>query len=117
MIKLENLTLHDEMCGGASYSGKVMFDGKTVKEVLEEIKEFAKDKQAQYIGKGFGNPLSKGVDCWGIRINDKNYVGGWAGWKENYDHEYDNSEVERIVISGGWYCFYDFHIITKDYRE
>ena len=54
MITL-NVEEHNDICGGCSYSGTANFDGRTVKEVLEEIREFAKDERA-YIGEGFGNP-------------------------------------------------------------
>ncbi len=69
MIKL-NVQGHNDMCGGYSYSGQVSFDGKTVKEVLDEIREYAKDKDAHYLGDGFGNPESKSCDAWRIRIDD-----------------------------------------------
>ena len=36
------------MCGGYEYSGIASFEGKTVEEVLDEIREFAKDKDAHY---------------------------------------------------------------------
>ena len=114
---------HNEMCGGMSYSGTASFEGKTVKEVLEEIKEFVKDKDAHYIGEGFGNKESKGCDCWGIYINyrygfmgghiTKRYVGGWVGWVNDYNHEYDDYIVTQVDVSGGWYCYYDFTINCK----
>lgn len=37
------------MCGGYEYSGIASFEGKTIEEVLDEIREFAKDKDAHYI--------------------------------------------------------------------
>lgn len=114
MIKLNNVVGHNDMCGGYSYSGKVSFEGTTVAEVLEEIKEFANNKQAHYIGDGFGNPESKICDAWGIRINDIPYVGDWAGWKNEYRGEYDEEKVIEVRVSGGWYCFYDFDITCEE---
>lgn len=58
------------MCGGYNYSGNVSFEGKTVKEVLDEIREYAKDQDAHYLGDGFGNPNSKWIDCWFIMIDN-----------------------------------------------
>ena len=114
MIKLENLQGHNDMCGGYSYSGKASFEGKTVAEVLSEIKEFAKNRDAKYIGDGFGNPEQDFCNCWGIRINDIPYVGGWIGWKNEYHGEYDEERVTEVRISGGWYCFYDFYILCEE---
>jgi len=118
MIKLE-VQGHNDICGGYSYDGYASFEGKTVKEVLEEIKEYAKDRSAEYIGEGFGNKNSPGCDCWGIKINDIPYVGGWVGWENGYNHEFDNETVDKIKVYGGWYCFYNFLIYTKSkpYRK
>lgn len=105
---------HGEMCGGYAYSGYATFDGKTVKDVLEEIKEYAKDKSADFIGDGFGNPNHNTLGaCWGIKINGIPYVGSWIGWKNEYKHQFDDYEVESVSVHGGWYCFYDFYIKTK----
>lgn len=111
MIKL-NVQGHGEMCGGYAYSGYATFDGITVKDVLEEIKEFAKD-DGNDIGEGFGKPGKTIGDFWGIRINNIPYVGGWIGWQNKYNHEYDNCKVSKVLVNGGWYCFYDFNIITE----
>ena len=113
-MTLENLKGHNELCGGYSYSGEASFSGTTVKEVLEEIKEFVKGKDAGYIGDGFGNKDKTFCSSWGIRINEIPYVGNWAGWKNKYGHQFDDYEVEKVSVDGGWYCFYDFYIITKD---
>jgi hypothetical protein len=113
MIRLDNLKGHNEMCGGYSYSGYATFEGRTVKEVLEEIREYAKNT-GNDIGEGFGK---KGKDmgaCWGIRINDIPYVGGWVGWKNEYDHSLDDAIVKEVHVHGGWYCFYDFDIIAEE---
>lgn len=115
MIKLD-VVGHNEMCGGYGYSGYASFDGKTVKEVLEEIKEFVKDKEAHYLGDGFGNPESKNCDCWRIRIGDKIYLSNWCGDKSNYHHEYDKRRVQKIRVDGGWYCYYNFDIILVPER-
>lgn len=117
MIKLNNITGHNDMCGGYSYSGTASFEGTTVAKVLEEIKEFVKDKQAHCIGDGFGNPKSKICDAWGIKINDIHYVGDWAGWKNEYRGEYDEEKVIEVRVSGGWCCFYDFHIICEETKK
>ena len=116
MIRL-NVAGHDDMCGGYSYSGLVSFDGKTVKEVLDEIREFSKDKDAQYLGDGFGNPSSDSCDAWCIKIDEITYWNGWAeqSWNKygTYDSSLDNLLVDKVVVHGGWYCFYDFEIYTK----
>lgn len=116
MIKLY-VEGHNDFCGGYSYSGFASFEGTTVAEVLEEIKEFAKNKQAAYIGDGFGNPQSKMCNAWGIKINDVPYVGDWAGWKNEYRGEYDEEKVIEVRVSGGWYCFYDFGIISEKTKK
>lgn len=116
MIKL-NVQGHNDMCGGYSYSGRVSFDGKTVKEVLDEIREYAKDKDAHYLGDGFGNPNSKYCDAWCISIDNTIYWNSWISQSWNkygvYDHSLDNLIVKDIRVNGGWYCFYDFEIITN----
>ena len=103
---------HNECCGGYAYSGYATFDGKTVREVLQEIKEYAKNT-GNDIGEGFGKPNKEMGACWGIRINGIPYVGGWAGWENKYKHEFDDHEVAEVRVNGGWYCFYDFDILTK----
>lgn len=118
MIKLVTKG-HNDMCGGYAYSGTASFDGETVREVLEEIKEYAKDKEAAYLGEGFGNPNSKGCNCWAIRINGNTYLSEWAesNWRKataiNDIQKYLDLKVKKIEVDGGWYCFYDFNIITK----
>lgn len=117
MITL-NVEGHNEMCGGYSYSGTALFEGKTVKEVLDEIREFAKDKHAYCLGDGFGNPDSpKFGGAWMITIDGIIYWNGWIPqkwWKfGTYSKELDNIEVKEIKVHGGWCCFYDFEIITK----
>jgi len=103
---------HHTMCAGYNYNGYASYDGRTVKEVLEEIKEYSKDK-GNYIGDGFGNPKSHHGNAWGIRINDIPYVGNWCGWENKYNHQYDNWIVTKVRVNGGWYCFYDFNIECK----
>ena len=112
MITL-NVEEHNDICGGCSYSGTANFDGKTVKEVLEEIREFAKD-EGTYISEGFGNPSKHFASCWSIEINGVKYVGGQCGWKNEYKHQFDNWVVTKIKVSGGWYSFYDIHIECKE---
>lgn len=111
MIEL-NVKGHNDMCSGYNYSGTASFSGKTVKEVLEEIKEFAKGR-GQDIGEGFGTLDKSWTRHWGITINDVRYVGAWAGWKNEYKHQFDNWIVEKIEVNGGWYCWYDFNIKCK----
>ena len=116
MIKLD-VKGHNDMCGGYAYSGTALFEGKTVKEVLDEIREFSKDAQASYLGDGFGNPNSNGTDAWQIAINGVIYWTSWIVQKWDnvaiYTKDMDNLEVKEIKVNGGWYCFYDFDIITK----
>lgn len=108
---------HDAICGGYAYSGFASFEGKTVKDVLDEIREFSKDKQARYLGDGFGNPNSNGTDAWQIKINGTIYWTSWIVQKWDnigtYTKDMDTLEVKEIRVDGGWYCFYDFNIITK----
>lgn len=108
------LNVNEEYTGKQStydFSGTALFDGKTVAEVLEEIKEYAKDK-GDNIGEGFGGLDKNSGHAWAIYINDCLYVSGWIGDKPNYHHQYDNELVKEISVRGGWYCFYDFHIRT-----
>lgn len=116
MITL-NIEGHNDMCGGYSYSGTASFEGKTVKEVLDEIREYAKDKDAHYLGDGFGNPKSNNSDAWRIEIDGVIYWNSWvpSNWEtyKKYTNELDNLYVDKIIVNGGWYCFYNFEIITK----
>ena len=100
MIKL-NTTGHNDICGGYAYSGTASFDGETVREVLEEIKEYTKDKEAAYLGEGFGNPYSKGCNCWAISINGKIYLSEWAEpkWKTaiNDIQRYLDLKVKKVM--------------------
>lgn len=119
MIEL-NVKGHSEMCAGYSYSGTASFEGKTVKEVLDEIREFAKDKNAHYLGDGFGNPNSNNCDAWRIKIDGITYWNSWIVQKwdklDVYTNDMDNLEVKEIRVNGGWYCFFNFSIITVNKR-
>lgn len=116
MINL-NIAGHSGMCGGYEYSGLASFEGRTVKEVLNEIREFAKDKDAHYLGDGFGNPNSNSCDAWCIRIDGITYWNAWApqSWNtyKTYDGSLDDLLVDKVSVHGGWYCFYDFDIYTR----
>ena len=112
MIELKNLTKRNECCGGLSYHGTAEFQGTTVKEVLEEIKEFSKGV-ADDIGEGFGTPNKHMGAAWGIYVNDVPYLGDWNGWRNKYRHEYDDEKVLEVKVDGGWYCFYDFRIVSE----
>ena len=117
MIKL-NISGHNGMCAGYEYSGLASFDGKTVKEVLNEIKEFAKDKDAHYLGDGFGNPNSKSCNAWCIKVDGITYWDSRAPQSWNtygiYDRSLDSVLVNKVLVHIGWYCFYDFEIYTKN---
>lgn len=117
MIRIDNLKGHNEMCGGYAYGGYASFDGKTVKEVLEEIREFYStnacetyDEQGRLWGK-------KGKDfagAWGIKINDIPYLGTWIGWENEYNHQFDDLCVKSVFADGGWFCSYNFYIETYE---
>lgn len=117
MIKIINIKGHNEMCGGYSYSGDCVFDGKTVKDVLKEIKEYTNNHPSMSFKKinGYGNDDDGFGNAWKICIEDKVYLNGWLNnhYDQQYNGEYDNNEVESIKINGGWYCAYDFHIKVK----
>lgn len=112
MIKL-NVKGHNDICAGYCYSGTASFSGRTVKEILDEIREYSKDKHAKYLGDGFGNPNIE-WGAWSISINGKTYWNCWLNKETHqYTHDLDNLLVDKIEVDGGWYCFYDFYISTK----
>lgn len=114
MITL-NVSCHNEMCGGYEYSGTASFEGKTVKEVLEEIREYYADHACEAYdeqGRLWGKKGKNVGDAWGITINGIQYLGTWLGWKNKYNHQFDDLPVKRIRVNGGWYCSYDFNIET-----
>lgn len=107
---------HNDMCGGYGYSGFALFEGHTIREALEEIKEFSQDGGA-YLGEGFGNPKYGNGHAWKITINGMQYLSSWSspnwgGYIDNINY-YLDKKVKGIKVSGGWYCFYDFDIITE----
>ena len=103
---------HNEMCGGYSYTYKVLCDTNTAEDVLEEIKEYtSQDRQFKRKGE-FGCNDNGGA--WGIYINHKVYISTWLGQEPNYDPEDLKKEVKYVYGSGGWYCAIDFDIITED---
>ena len=115
MIRTDNLKGHSEMCGGYAYSGDVSFDGITVKEVLEEIREYYADHACETYdeqGRLWGKKDKNSCGAWGIRINDIPYLGTWIGWKNEYNHQFDDLHVKRVHAYGGWYCSYNFDIET-----
>ena len=113
MIKLENLKRVDTLCAGATYVGKASFEGKTVREVLEEIKEYSKDKDGGDLGYGFGNPNEHWG--WEIEINDHILLSNWIGHKPEFTYKYDDLKVISVEVDGGWYSYYNFHITTECY--
>ncbi len=117
MIEIIDVEAHNTMCGGMTYLGTASFEGRTVKEVLDEIREFSKNNNANYLGDGFGNSDNKN-DAWSISIDDNIYWSSWVNVKpKEYNHTLDDLEVEKINIDGGWHSFYNFNIYTKSYKE
>jgi len=116
MIKIKDLTSHGDMCGGVTYYGDCTLEGKTVKEVLEEIKEYTSNPRNTAFAKigEFGNS-DEGFGCaWGIYINELEYISSWnSSWRKPYQGEFDDCEVESVRVRGGWYCAYDFYITVK----
>ena len=104
----------DAMCGGATYVGHAKYDGETVKEVLDEIREFTKDKRAAYLGDDFGNPIVSKYSAysgWAVYINDDCYWSGWMNVQaKKYNKSLDKWIVDDVFIDGGWYSYYDFTI-------
>ena len=103
--------------GGVTMDGFALFDGETVKEVLDEIRKYTRHKKVAYLGNAFGNldNINKTAAAWSISINGKTY---WTAWQHEgsiakYDHSLDNLAVKEIHVHGGWNCFFDFEIITK----
>ena len=118
MIKFGDLTSYGDMCCGMSYSGKCTFEGKNVREVLEEIKEYTTNPKNTKFKKinGFGNSDEECGCAWAIHINGCTYLSTWNGgdwWRKQYQGEYDDCEVETVSVNGGWYCAYNFHIKVK----
>ena len=74
MLNLEELNWKPCWMSDLSHSGYAKYDGTTIKEVLDEIREYAKDKKCYYIGDGFGNPNFTGAyGNWSIYINGEVY--------------------------------------------
>ena len=113
---------HPEMCSGESNSYKIVFDAinPTVKDVLQEIKEYTnKDSMFQYLADGYGCKDNRCCGCWGIYIDNKIFISGWAGedrknpntWKDFYEGN-QQEEVISCYGDGGWYCGINFYITT-----
>lgn len=116
MISFDNLKSSNDMCGGMSYHGYAEFEGKTVKDVLEEIKEHLKGGGC-YLDAGKEGKWGKlGISfgaAWSIKINGKLYLYTWLGDnKMIYDHSLDDAEVTYLEVDGGWYCDYNYNIHT-----
>lgn len=111
MIKLDL-----KSCSDGSY-GKASFNGKTVKEVLEEIKEYSQQEWANYLGDDFGR-LNGNKGFWSINVDNKIYKSSWPSDLRNknlYHNENDNDEVSYIEVNGDYYCWYNFNIYTKKF--
>lgn len=98
--------------------GHFNFEGKTVKEVLEEIKEFTNNSNIHFRKiEDYGNNDSDfDCDAWSITIDRIDYLGCWSNWVNKYKGQLDNKKVKEVKVSGGWYCAYDFEIFTEEYR-
>lgn len=116
MIELILKPVPDEH-GCVFMDGFALFDGETVKEALDEIREYTMDKDVAYLGDNFGNlaNINKHAAEWSISINGTKYWNGWIYKRPaiKYDHSLDNVAVKQINVHGGWTRFYDFEIITK----
>lgn len=99
---------HNEMCGGYSYTYKVVLDFyDTVEDALEEIREWRKEN---------ANPK----EPYGIYVNNKIVESTWVGEKKEgetfYKKWYHGSGTEKVLAvhgDGGWYCGINFNIITE----
>ena len=123
-MKIIEIGGHNEMCGGYSYDYEITFGkyGNTLKDVLKEIKEYSYEHSFGCLG-DFGNPeIAIEGKYWGIYVNNKIYISGWAGenknnakrslWKTFY--EGDESEVVASIRGdGGWYCGINIYITTN----
>lgn len=96
------------------HTGIAEFEGITLKEVLEEIKQFSQGKGCASLGDGFG---SGGHEAWRITINGVTYWSAWQGDQcKKYDKALDNEVVSKVLVRGGWYSFWDFNITTLKYH-
>lgn len=118
MLNLDNLVWHGNV-QQPSESGYATFNGTNLKEVLDEIREYSKDKKCYDIGDGFGNPNYSykdfGGGAWEIYIDEVPY---WSCYSEanckKYDSSLDDIKVKEIWVDGFWYSWGFFWIKTEN---
>ena len=89
---------HNEMCGGYSYDYEVKYSGHTLKEVLEEIKEFTNnDKRFVKIDE-YGYAPNVSCGAWAIYIDNKIYKSAWIKqpWHKYYTDEITYQHVASV---------------------
>ena len=105
-----------------SHDYKITYTSKTVREVLEEIKEYTNHDKRFGRLREFGHPESPRFgNCWVIYINNKIYLSCWVGespdnlslYKEMYDEADLDKKVSFITGNGGWYCGININIYTE----
>lgn len=105
-------------CGCDQSYGEARFEGKTVDEVLDEIREYSHKKNACYIGDGFGNEGAPDFcACWAVYVNDEVVASNWLNHTPNYKGDKGGWIVDRVTYDGGQYCWYDFRIHATEPRE
>ena len=122
MIEIVNEVLHNDLGGAESYSANVNFDGITLGEVLEEIRQFTIDNNYSYFidrnthktwGK-YPNPyFAEHRFPWTLYIRTFPYVTEEYGYHNNksVDPSLYSRKVKNIRADGNTYGMgYDFTI-------
>ena len=106
----ERMTISMITLNVSGRAGIAEFESITLKEVLDEIRQFSQSRSCASLGDGFG---SGGVEAWRITINGVTHWSSWQGDQcQKYNEELGDEIVATVKVRGGWYSFWDFNITT-----
>ena len=102
-INRDSLYYCSSGCGGGYYSGTASYEGKTVKEVLQEIKQYFQDK---------GNPWTDN-SYYFVSIDGYTVIGYDYWSRGEYDPKRDDEKiVDHVNVVGGFWADFNFKIWT-----
>lgn len=101
MFEVNEISEHNEMCGGYSYDFEVTTNCKTVGELIKEIEqENAKEKNDGYHTK-YSWAIYKLTNSWNALPL---HIGSYWGTDSRDHSKYDNEKIIKTYGQGGWYC-------------
>ena len=102
-INRDSLLYCPSCCGGGFYLGTANYEGKTVKEVLQEVQQYFQDK---------GNPWTEDSSYY-VSVDGYTVIGYDCDSRGKYNPIRDNDKIViQINVEGGFWSDFCFKIYT-----